>query len=203
VAIAQRDFSAAYRDLCRGLRINQEIGGLAGIAFVLVRFAFLASAEGQPARALRLAGAAAALRQQAETPLSKVSQQRLDEQLAPAREALGPLAEAAVTEGSALALDAVIADALATVPPEPATRGPADFKTLSPRERQVAALIGRGHSNRRIAVGLVVGEATVATHVQHILAKLGLQSRAQIAVWSAQRGLLDEPRIETTADHVA
>src|SRR5439155_13852169 len=71
LAIARRDFSAAYRDLCRGLRINQEIGGLAGIAFVVVRFAFLASAEGQPARALRLAGAAAALRQQAETPLSK------------------------------------------------------------------------------------------------------------------------------------
>ncbi len=203
VAIGQRDFSAAYRDLRRGLRINQEIGGLAGIAFVLVRFAFLASAEGQPARALRLAGAAAALRQQAETPLSKVSQQRLDEQLAAAREALGPLAEAAVTEGSALSLDSAIAETLATAPPEPAIRGPADLETLTPRERQVAALIGRGYSNRRVAVGLVVGEATVATHVQHVLAKLGLQSRAQIAVWSAQHGLLDEPRIETAADHLA
>ncbi len=192
-AIAQRDFSAAYRDLCRGLRINQEIGGLAGMAFVLLRFAFLASAEGQPARALRLAGAAAALRRQAETPLSKVSQQRLDEQLAPAREALGPLAEAAVTEGGALSLYAAIAEALATAPPVPATRGPADLETISPRERQVAALIGRGYSNRRVAARLVVGEATVATHVQHILTKLGLRSRAQIAVWSAQHGLLDEP----------
>jgi ATP/maltotriose-dependent transcriptional regulator MalT len=49
----------------------------------------------------------------------------------------------------------------------------------------------------------VVGEATVATHVQHILAKLGLRSRAQIAVWSAQHGLLEEPRIETATNHVA
>lgn len=202
-AIALRDFSAAYRDLCRGLRINQDIGGLAGIAFVLVRFAFLASAQGQPARALRLAGAAAALRQQAETPLSKVSQRHLDEQLAPAREALGPLADAAVTEGCALSLEAAIAEALATAPPEPATRGPAALETLSPRERQVAALVGRGYSNRRVAAGLVVGEATVATHVQHILAKLGLKSRAQIAVWSAQHGLLDEPRIESAANHIA
>jgi DNA-binding CsgD family transcriptional regulator len=169
----------------------------------LVRFAFLASAEGQPARALRLAGAAAALRQQAETPLSKVSQRHLDEQLAPAREALGPLADAAMTEGSALSLNAAIAEALATAPLEPANRGPADLETLSPRERQVAALVGRGYSNRRVAAGLVVGEATVATHVQHILAKLGLQSRAQIAVWSAQHGLLDERRIERPADHIA
>jgi predicted ATPase/DNA-binding CsgD family transcriptional regulator/DNA-binding XRE family transcriptional regulator len=202
-AIAQRDFAAAHRDLCRGLRINQEIGGLAGIAFVLVRFAFLASAEGQPRRALRLAGAAAALRRRAETPLSKVSAQRLDQQLAPAREALGPLADAAMAEGTALTLDAAIAEALATSPVVHANRGPADLELLSPRERQVAALIGRGYSNRRVAVSLVVGQATVATHVQHILTKLGLQSRAQIAVWSAQHGLLDEPSVESSAYHVA
>jgi non-specific serine/threonine protein kinase len=202
-AIAQRDFAAAHRDLCRGLRINQEIGGLAGIAFVLVRFALLASAEGQPVRALRLAGAAAALRRRAETPLSKLSAQRLDQQLAPAREALGPLADAAVAEGTALTLDAAIAEALATSPVVHASRGPADAEILSPRERQVAALIGRGYSNRRAAVSLVVGEATVATHVQHILTKLRLHSRAQIAVWSAQHGLLDEPSIDSGAYHVA
>jgi predicted ATPase/DNA-binding CsgD family transcriptional regulator len=202
-AIAQGDFLAAYRDLCRGLRINQEIGGLAGIAFVLVRFAFLASAEGQPARALRLAGAAAALRERAETPFSTVSEHRVDEQLEAAREALGPLAEAAMTEGRALSLHAAIAEALATAPPDPAKSGPRSLDALSPRERQVAALIGRGYSNRRVATGLVVGEATVATHVQHIKAKLGLGSRAQVAVWSAQHGLLDEPPIGTAVDRLA
>ena len=48
-----------------------------------------------------------------------------------------------------------------------------------------------------------INEATVATHVQHILAKLGLRSRAQIAVWSAQHGLLDEPEINTADDNLA
>ena len=48
-------------------------------------------------------------------------------------------------------------------------------------------LIGRGYTNRRIAEELVVGEATVATHVQHILSKLELASRTQIAVWAERQ----------------
>ena len=54
---------------------------------------------------------------------------------------------------------------------------------LSPRERQVAILVGRGHTNRQVSADLVISEGTVATHVQHILAKLELHSRAQIAAW--------------------
>jgi len=60
---------------------------------------------------------------------------------------------------------------------------------LSPRQREVAGLIARGFSNRRVAQELVIGEATVATHVQHILTKLELGSRAQIAVWADRRQL--------------
>jgi DNA-binding NarL/FixJ family response regulator len=54
---------------------------------------------------------------------------------------------------------------------------------LSPREREVAALIARGLTNRQIAGFLVIGERTVHTHVANILGKLDLTSRTQIAAW--------------------
>jgi DNA-binding NarL/FixJ family response regulator len=61
---------------------------------------------------------------------------------------------------------------------------------LSAREREVVALIAQGRSNRQIAQELVITEATAAKHMEHILNKLGLSSRAQVAVWAAQHDLL-------------
>jgi len=58
---------------------------------------------------------------------------------------------------------------------------------LTPREWQVAALIARGYANRQIARELVVSERTVDTHVSHILRKLELTSRSQIAAWVVER----------------
>jgi DNA-binding NarL/FixJ family response regulator len=67
---------------------------------------------------------------------------------------------------------------------------------LSRREIEVAALIGQGMTNRQIADALVIAEGTVANHVVHILSKLVFSSRAQVAVWAAERGLLpDRPRL--------
>jgi DNA-binding CsgD family transcriptional regulator len=60
---------------------------------------------------------------------------------------------------------------------------------LTAREREVAALIARGYTNRQIAEVLVVAEATAVRHVANILNKLGMGSRAQVAVWAVQRGL--------------
>jgi DNA-binding NarL/FixJ family response regulator len=57
---------------------------------------------------------------------------------------------------------------------------------LSPREWEVATLVVRGLSNRQIAHELVLSERTVDTHISHILSKLGLVSRAQIAAWVVQ-----------------
>jgi DNA-binding NarL/FixJ family response regulator len=60
-------------------------------------------------------------------------------------------------------------------------------EALSDREWEVAMLVARGLSNRQIAAQLVVSERTVDTHVSHILRKLSLVSRAQIAAWAVQR----------------
>jgi DNA-binding NarL/FixJ family response regulator len=59
--------------------------------------------------------------------------------------------------------------------------------TLTPREREIAALIARGLSNRAIADELVISQATVARHVANMLTKLGFSSRAQVAAWVARQ----------------
>jgi DNA-binding CsgD family transcriptional regulator/tetratricopeptide (TPR) repeat protein len=56
---------------------------------------------------------------------------------------------------------------------------------LSPREREVARLVGQGLTNRQIAAALYISERTAQNHVQHILTKLGFANRSQIAVWSS------------------
>jgi DNA-binding NarL/FixJ family response regulator len=61
------------------------------------------------------------------------------------------------------------------------------FPRLTRRERQVALLVARGLTNRQIAEELVVSERTVEMHVSNILGKLDLTSRAQVAVWAAER----------------
>jgi non-specific serine/threonine protein kinase len=61
---------------------------------------------------------------------------------------------------------------------------------LTLREREVAALVAHGRSNRQIAEALVITERTVAAHVEHILNKLGFSSRTEIGVWAAEHGLV-------------
>ena len=68
--------------------------------------------------------------------------------------------------------------------PAPAESSPSP---LSEREQEVVALIAQGCSNREIATELTIAEATAVRHVANILAKLGLRSRAQVAVWAVER----------------
>ncbi|HEU5332512.1 MAG TPA: LuxR C-terminal-related transcriptional regulator [Actinocrinis sp.] len=60
---------------------------------------------------------------------------------------------------------------------------------LTRRETEIAALVARGLSNREIAKTLVIALRTAEGHVEHILAKLGFTSRAQIAAWAARQAV--------------
>jgi DNA-binding NarL/FixJ family response regulator len=70
---------------------------------------------------------------------------------------------------------------------------------LTPRELDVLRLIGAGKANKEIAACLELSERTVRTHVSSILAKLGLSSRTQAALWAAREGLVDLGRPSTSA----
>jgi DNA-binding NarL/FixJ family response regulator len=72
----------------------------------------------------------------------------------------------------------------------PTSAPPAALTDLTPREREILQLIGRGRSNTDIAAELVISMATVKTHVRHLLQKLAIRDRAQAVVLAYESGLI-------------
>jgi DNA-binding CsgD family transcriptional regulator len=142
-----------------------------------------------PERAVRIAAAVDHLRQVVRAVPFPSDRQRLAGWLVPARRKLGKVAyQRAWQHGWLLGIDEAVALARAVQLRENENQSSA---ILTPRERQVAMLLARGLATRQIAADLVISPATVAVHMEHILGKLGLHSRAQVAVWALQNGHFD------------
>ena len=104
----------------------------------------------------------------------------------------GQLAEAVRTVHKG---DALLAPAVTKRLIEDFCRGPAPGANgsdlgLSERELEVCRLVARGLSNREIAAQLYVSEATVKTHVAHVLSRLGLRDRVQVTVFAYEHGIV-------------
>jgi DNA-binding CsgD family transcriptional regulator len=91
-------------------------------------------------------------------------------------------------QGAALPPDRALTYALGSKEPKEALdRGEPDFSPLTRREWQIAEAVAEGLSNRQIASKLVIAQRTAEGHVEHILTKLGFNSRTQIASWVTER----------------
>jgi DNA-binding CsgD family transcriptional regulator/tetratricopeptide (TPR) repeat protein len=153
-----------------------------------------AGVGGRTRRAARLWGTAEALREEIGVPMQPEYRKVLGPYRAAVLSELGEVAwQVALGEGRATMPEQAIEYALSAeepVSPTPVVRRSGDNSaSLTPREAEVAALVSRGLTNRRIASELSISEYTVATHITKILRRLGLNSRSSLSAWVAGRGL--------------
>lgn len=192
IAMSQDDLPLAGRYLRESLELSQSTGSRIGVIRGLESIAALATATGDLERAVRLAAAAAALREDAGLPGPSGTKAR---RFLDAAAILGDQAATSLWEaGTELDSDAAVELALAVRnEPRPLSRaatapGRADghAAALTSRELQIAELIAKGYTNKAIAAELVIAQPTVAKHVANILAKLDLRSRVHVAAWALE-----------------
>jgi predicted ATPase/DNA-binding CsgD family transcriptional regulator len=184
---AQRGECARAIDLLvTALRGHAHLGDRWFVIFDLLGLAEALLAGERAAEAVRFFAAAQALIQTLGSPVGEVTYRRL---IAAVTALRGDARYAASwAEGAAMDLAQAVTAALALTSPAPPQPGdapspPPDDEPLTRREREVAQLLARGDSDRQIAETLSISVKTVGVHVHHILRKLDLYSRVQVADW--------------------
>jgi DNA-binding NarL/FixJ family response regulator len=169
--------------------MKRELDDNVGTAWCLEVLAWVAAAQQRPRRAAWLLGAADPLWERAGIRLSGTPQmEELHQQVDKAVSgALGAEPYNVLhRRGARHPLEAVVK---AAVDGEDDLRTPrsgdrqAGPSALTGRQHEIAVLVAEGLSNKDIAGRLVISKRTVDSHVEHILAKLGVSSRLQIAAW--------------------
>jgi non-specific serine/threonine protein kinase len=192
VALRQHDFKQMRKHLGESLAIRMQIGDKDGIAWCLEKLAEAKYVERQLENAAKIFGHAEHLRAPIRSVIDPADQPDYERLISDLRSALGPDAFASLwAAGNGMQLEDVIDCALSE--PESKTESTRSekekFGGLTSREREVAALIAQGKSNREIAEVMTVSMKTIETYVTRILNKLGFDSRVQIATWAVEKGL--------------
>jgi predicted ATPase/DNA-binding CsgD family transcriptional regulator len=181
--------------LAEALVIHDSVSDRRGVAQCLESLASLAVVRGDAAMSGRLLGAAAAWRASAAARPSRAEQARvaalddavariLGRDAADAEQHIGRV----LPPVASIALAAAFA-ASAIGGPAGAEQPVADTGELTARQRDVAALIAAGHTNRQIGRDLGISEKTAEVHVRNIMERLDTPIRAGVAAWAASRGL--------------
>jgi predicted ATPase/DNA-binding CsgD family transcriptional regulator len=181
-------FEEATRSFRDAIRWWRPLNDRTGIGFCVQALSWCAGSAAPDESAARLMGASRAVWRSTGahvdemTPYSQfddLTEQRI-------RAAIGDAAfDSAFARGAAYSLEQAVALALGEEGDGDGAAKPGPAGGLTPREHEIAVLVGEGLSNREIADRLVISRRTAETHVEHILGKLGFSSRAQVAVWVA------------------
>jgi predicted ATPase/DNA-binding CsgD family transcriptional regulator len=200
VAYDLGDYPAASARCAESLAIWQELDVRQGIALALEGFAALAVVQGEPERALRLGGAAAALRDAIGAAPAPNEQRRLQRRLAPAFRMLRePVTAAAWAAGRAMtpeqALDmrpSVQSLKPVCVSPPTSIVTPISYPAgLSTREVEVLRLVAQGLTNAEVADRLIISPRTVSAHLRSIFSKLDVRSRAAATRFAVEHDLVE------------
>ena len=193
VMLADGDRTAAAAAFSEALQLRRALGDILHMPECFEGLAALV-ADRQPRRAARLLGAAEALRDRLGAPVAAVDRTRLTEVVERVRRRSIRLEafQSAWQEGRGMALEQAIGLALQDEPLDGVVEpdSTSELERLSPREREIARLIGQGRSNRQIAEMLVLSVKTVESHVKNVFTKLQVGTRAEIAAWVARHGLI-------------
>jgi predicted ATPase/DNA-binding NarL/FixJ family response regulator len=205
----QGDYPRAQTLFAESLKVASDIGIMRHLGQSLCFFGVLIAQRGTPDAymdSVRLIAAAAQLQPSVWDSLDADEKADWEASIAAARASLGDQGfDAAWREGQSMTWDQAVDYALDLIKSSAPTESPAEVARLhsrpannlagllTPRERQVIALLARGYSNREIAKELVITERTAGIHVSNILGKLDLSSRAQAAVFAISQGLVGAP----------
>jgi predicted ATPase/DNA-binding CsgD family transcriptional regulator len=186
VHIAEGNHEHAATDAYNGLAVVAAMRAYLCAPDFLECLAEFAGVTGNCQHAVRLLGAASAIRQSLALPLFKVYEEQYHSLVTSLRNAIGDNDFDAVwAEGAAMATEEAVAYAL---------RGRGERKrpstgwdSLTPTELDVVRLVGEGLPNKDVATRLFVSPRTVQSHLRHVYNKLGLASRVQLAQEAARR----------------
>jgi predicted ATPase/DNA-binding CsgD family transcriptional regulator len=185
IEIMTGDVNAARAPFVGALRVARHIDNRLAQYWSLAPLGWHAAKSGQPRLAAQLLGAAETLATQTGANIMGPAVPLLIQAKESAVAALGArVFEAEFDAGKRLNREAALqlalgeSDGAGSQPAEGFVAGP-----LAKREAEIGRLVAEGLSNKQIGARLFISDRTVATHVSNIMNKLGLNSRAQIAVW--------------------
>ena len=185
IALTNGDLDEANEGAGEALRVARQIDDRIAEFYILAGLSWRAASSGQARLAARLLGAAQTIGAGAGAKIVGPHARLQTQAKESAMGALGATKfEAEFEAGKRLERHAAVRLALGeSEQSEAAAFSGTDAGPLAKREVEVAGLVAEGLSNKQIAARLFISERTVATHVGHILNKLGFNSRAQIAIW--------------------
>jgi non-specific serine/threonine protein kinase len=191
VALQRADWSGAARELAAAAMTYAGLGDLTRVGQCAEGLAAVALESGRPEDALLLLAAASSLgagNDPGWVPAPAGVAERAEHLLGPATSRRVSEAGAAMSLRATLNLASSVAAAGAPMDPPDVDASP-----LTSRQRQVAALVARGDTNRQIARRLGITEKTVEMHLSQIMSRLEVHNRAQVAAHAVRAGFSPIP----------